>query len=195
MNKYFYLGLLFALPATCAPADSSRAIYAIATVAGSASLGDGGPAIDAQVAAIQGVAADRSGNLYLSDTDHNCVRKIDPKGIITTVAGAGTAGFSGDGGPATAAQLNLPYGLAVDLNGFLYIADLGNNRVRRVSPQGAVTTVAGAGANTEINGSGDVATFNQLFGIAVDLGGTLFTADFSGETVRRIDRVITAGTN
>lgn len=188
MNKYFYLGLLFALPATCAPADSSRAIYAIATVAGSASLGDGGPAIDAQIAAIQGVAADRSGNLYLSDTDHNCVRKIDPKGIITTVAGAGTAGFSGDGGPATAAQLNLPYGLAVDLNGFLYIADLGNNRVRRVSPAGAIDTYAGRNGQGS-SGDGGPATSAQMLSprnLAFDSAGNLYIAEFAGHRIRKV---------
>ena len=188
MNKYLYLGLLFALPATCAPADSSRAVYAIATVAGSASLGDGGLAIDAQMAAIQGIAADRSGNLYLSDTGHNCVRKIDPKGIITTVAGVGTAGFSGDGGPATAAQLNLPYGLAVDPNGYLYIADLGNNRVRRVSPAGAIDTYAGRGGQGS-SGDGGPATSAQMLSprnLALDSAGNLYIAEFSGHRIRKV---------
>jgi uncharacterized protein (TIGR03437 family) len=188
VNKYFYLGLLFALPAACAPADSSRAVYAIATAAGSASLGDGGPAIDAQIAAIQGIAADRSGNLYLSDTGHNSVRKIDPKGIITIVAGVGTAGFSGDGGPATAAQLNLPYGLAVDDSGFLYIADLGNNRVRRVSPAGTIDTYAGRDGQGS-SGDGGPATSAQMLSprnLALDSAGNLYIAEFAGHRIRKV---------
>lgn len=188
MNKYFYLGLLFALPATCAPADSSRAVYTIATVAGSASLGDGGPAIDAQIAAIQGIAADRAGNLYLSDTGHNCVRKIDTHGIITTVAGVGTAGFSGDGGPATAAQLNLPYGLAVDPNGYLYIADLGNDRVRRVSPAGAIDTYAGRDGQGS-SGDGGPATSAQMLSprnLVFDSAGNLYIAEFAGHRIRKV---------
>jgi len=188
VTKYFCLGLLFALPATSGPADSSRAVYAIATVAGSASLGDGGPAIDAQIATIQGIAADRSGNLYLSDTGHNCVRKIDPKGIITTVAGVGTAGFSGDGGPAAAAQLNLPYGLAVDPNGYLYIADLGNNRVRRVSPAGTIDTYAGRDGQGS-SGDGGPATSAQMLSprnLALDSAGNLYIAEFAGHRVRRV---------
>ena len=87
--------------------------------------------------AIQGVAADRFGNLYLSDTDNHRVRKVNAAGTISTVAGTGAAGFSGDGGPASEARLNLPYGLAVDSAGNVYMADLGNNRVRRVAPMDA----------------------------------------------------------
>jgi uncharacterized protein (TIGR03437 family) len=188
VNKYFYLGLLFTLPATSAPADSSRAVYVIATVAGSASLGDGGPAIDAQIAPIQGIAADRSGNLFLSDTGHNRVRKIDPNGIITTVAGVGTAGFGGDAGPATAAQLNLPYGLAVDPNGYLYIADLGNNRVRRVSPAGTIDTYAGRDGQGS-SGDGGPATSAQMLSprnLAFDSAGNLYIAEFAGHRIREV---------
>src|SRR5579864_1585416 len=125
--------------------DSARAIYRIETVAGSSLIGDGGPATAAQIGSIQGLAVDRSGNLYLSDTDHHRVRKINAAGIISTLAGTGTAGFSGDGGPAASAQLNLPYGLAADSSGALYVADLGNNRVRRIGPDGVIATFAGAG--------------------------------------------------
>jgi uncharacterized protein (TIGR03437 family) len=157
-------------------------------VAGSASLGDGGPAIDAQIGIIQGVAADRLGNLYLSDTSHNCVRKIDPTGAITTVAGTGTAGFSGDGGPATSAQLNLPYGVAVDLNGYLYIADLNNNRVRRVSPGGAIDTYAGSNGDGS-SGDGGPATSAQMLSprnVAVDSAGNLYISEFAAHRVRKV---------
>src|SRR5215212_7172193 len=92
--------------------EAPRPLYRIEAVAGSANLGDGGPATAAQFGAIQGIATDRWGNLYVADTDRHRVRKINAAGIVSTLAGSGTAGFTGDGGPATAAQLNLPYGLA-----------------------------------------------------------------------------------
>ncbi len=169
-------------------ADSPRAVYAISTVAGSAFLGDGGPAIDAQLAIVQGVAADNFGNFYLSDTSHNRVRKVDSTGAITTVAGNGTAGFSGDGGPATAAQLNFPYGIAVDSKGYLYIADLNNNRVRRVSPAGVIQTYAGSGGNGS-SGDAGPATSAQLLSprnILVDPGGDLYISEFAAHRVRKV---------
>src|SRR4051794_4120751 len=103
--KCFWLAVLGA----CAlhAGDAPRPLYRVATVAGSANLGDGGPAIAAQFGAIQGIALDRWGNLYVADTDHHRVRKINAAGIASVFAGAGTPGFSGDGGPAAAAQLNL----------------------------------------------------------------------------------------
>jgi uncharacterized protein (TIGR03437 family) len=157
-------------------------------VAGSASLGDGGPAIDAQIGAIQGVASDLAGNVYLSDTTHNCVRKIDPKGIVTTVAGTGIAGFSGDGGPATGAQLDLPYGLAVDADGYLYIADLYNNRVRRVSPAGIIETYAGSNGEGS-SGDGGPATSAQMLSprnVALDSAGNLYISEFAAHRVRKV---------
>ena len=188
MKKHFYLGLIFALLPACEAADSPRTIYSIATVAGSASLGDGGLAIDAQIGTINGVAADRLGNVYLSDTDHNCVRKIDSAGIVTTVAGTATAGFSGDGGPATSAQLNLPYGLAVDANGYLYIADLNNNRIRRVSPAGAIQTYAGSNGLGS-SGDGGPATSALMLSprnVALDSAGNLYISEFGANRVRKV---------
>jgi uncharacterized protein (TIGR03437 family) len=188
VKKYVYLGLILSLPTACAAADSPRAIYAITTVAGSASLGDAGPAIDAQIGAIQGVASDLAGNVYLSDTTHNCVRKIDSKGIITTVAGTGVAGFSGDGGPATAAQLNRPYGLAVDVNGYLYIADLNNNRVRRVSPAGMIETYAGSNGDGS-SGDGGPATSAQMLSprnVTIDSAGNLYISEFAAHRIRKV---------
>jgi len=161
--------------------------YRIETVAGSDLLGDGGAAALAQIGNIQGVAADHLGNLYLSDTDHHRVRKINSSGIITTIAGTGSAGFSGDGGAATSAQLNLPYGLAVDLAGYLYIADLGNSRVRRIAPDGTINTYAG-GAQGAL-GDGGPATSAQLFtprNVAIDAAGNLYIAEFEGHRVRKV---------
>jgi len=137
------VGLLLACPQ--ARGASVPRTYQIETVAGSSLIGDQGAATAAQISTVQGLAMDRFGNLYLSDTDNHRVRRVSANGIIMTVAGTGIAGFSGDGGPATAAQLNLPYGLAVDYNGNLYIADLGNQRVRRVSLDGTITTTVGDG--------------------------------------------------
>src|SRR5690242_6662819 len=91
--------------------DAPRPLYRVETIAGSLNLGDGGPAVAAQFGAIQGIALDRWGNFYVADTDHHRVRKINSTGVVATVAGTGAPGFGGDGGPASAAQLNLPYGL------------------------------------------------------------------------------------
>src|SRR3982751_750581 len=109
------------LVAICAAAlhagNPPRPAYRVETVAGSANLGDGGPATAAQFGTIQGIALDRWGNLYIADTDRHRVRKVNPAGIVSTLAGTGAPGFSGDGASANSAQLNLPYGLAVDLAG------------------------------------------------------------------------------
>jgi trimeric autotransporter adhesin len=107
--------------------------------------GDGGPATRAQLNGPSGVALDRAGNLYIADTSNNRIRKVSLAGIITTVAGNGTPGYSGDGGPATSAQLSGPEGVAVDAAGNLYVADSTNDRIRKVSPAGVITTVAGNG--------------------------------------------------
>ena len=118
----------------------------ITTVAGNGTCGfsgDNGPATSAQLYGSHGVAVDSAGNLYIADTANNRIRKVS-NGVITTVAGNGTAGFSGDNGPATSAQLTDPEGVAVDSAGNLYIADTGNNRIRKVS-NGVITTVAGNG--------------------------------------------------
>lgn len=162
--------------------------YRIDTVAGSSSNGDGGPATAAQLGNIQGVAEDRLGNAYLSDTDHHLIRRIDAKGVITTIAGVGVAGFSGDGGLAAAAAVNLPYGVAADLVGNVYIADLGNQRVRRIAPDGTMSTVAGTGVKGSL-GDGGLATNAQLMSprnVAVDAAGNLYISEFEGHRVRRV---------
>ena len=120
-------------------------ILAIAGTGTAGYSGDGGLATEARLNGPYGMALDAAGNLYVSDRNNNRIRRIDRDGIITTVAGTGVPGFSGDGGPATAAKLNSPIGLAVDAAGSLYIADGGNNRVRRVDADGVITTVAGGG--------------------------------------------------
>jgi hypothetical protein len=167
----------------------------ITTVAGNGTVGssgDGGPATSAQFSEIQSLAADGAGNLYVVDASGtNRVRRISANGIVTTVAGNGTAGFSGDGGPATSAALNIPLRVTTDTAGNLYIADTGNNRIRKVSTDGIITTVAGNGVAGS-TGDGGPATSASLFGpwsVAVDGAGGLYI----GEQDYRVRKVSTAG--
>src|SRR5580692_2955889 len=125
----------------------------ITTVAGngvSSYSGDGGPATQATLNNPVYVATDFFGNLFIADSNNNRVRRVDSHGVITTVAGNGTADFSGDGGPATEATLNSPTGLCTDPSGDLFIADVGNYRIRKLDTSGKITTVAGNG----VQGSG-----------------------------------------
>ncbi|MEO8593582.1 MAG: hypothetical protein ABI759_09685 [Candidatus Solibacter sp.] len=168
-------------------ADSTRLAYQVETVVGSSRIGDGGPPLAAQFSVIQGVAVDRSGNVYLADTDNHRIRKVSG-GVVTTIAGTGTAGFSGDGKPAVAAQLNLPYGIALDPNGNLFVADFGNHRIRRISSDGIITTVAGNGKRAS-SPDGLPATGSSLLAprnVAVDGAGNLYVAEFEGHRVRRL---------
>lgn len=169
----------------------------ITTVAGSGNpgasgnqgfAGDGGPATAARLNYPNGVAVDASGNLFIADSSNNRIRKVSSSGIITTVAGNGTAGFSGDGGPATAAELSLPLSVAVDASGNIFIADRGNNRIRMVSASGTITTVAGSG-NYGFYGDGGPATAAWLYGasgVAVDAFGNLFIADAGNNRIREV---------
>ena len=120
-------------------------LVAVAGTGSSGYGGDGGQATAAKVGVVEQMVFDAAGNLYFADTDNHRIRKVDTAGIITTVAGNGTRGFSGDGGQATAAALNWPYGVAIDPAGNLYIADTVNNRIRLVSPTGVIRSIAGTG--------------------------------------------------
>lgn len=153
------------------------------------SLGDGGPATAAMLSGTQGICSDGYGNVYILQQGVGRVRKVTPAGIITTVAGNGTTGFSGDGGPATAAKFN-GYGLSCDLAGNLYIGDWNNNRVRKVDAStGIITTIAGNGSGST-SGDGGPATaagINRPIGAAVDMAGNLFISEYSGGRIRRVD--------
>ena len=151
---------------------------------------DGGPATAAQLLRPAGVATDSVGNLYIADNTNHRIRKVDPSGIITTVAGTGARGFGGDGGPATVAYLRSPWGIAVDGADNLYIADRDNNRIRKVDSSGIITTVAGTGARG-FGGDGGPATAAQLArprdGVAVDSAGNLYIADRDNNRIRKVD--------
>ena len=152
--------------------------------------GDGGPAIAAQLNGPYGVAVDGAGNLYIADAHNQRIRKVDANGIISTVAGNGTSGFSGDGGPATAAQLNTPHGVATDGAGNLYIADTYNRRIRKIDVNnGTISTVVGDGLEGA-GGDGGPAVGAQLgapSGVAVDTDGNVHIADSTYKTVRFVD--------
>ena len=165
----------------------------ITTVAGNGTCGyagDHGAATGAELADADGVAVDASGNLYVGDTANDVVRKVDTSGTITTFAGNGTAGESGDHGPATGAELSAPWGVRVDRSGDVYIADSGGNTVRRVDPSGTITTVAGTGAAGYAgdHGLATAARLDNPAGLAVDASGDLFIVDEANEVVRRVDR-------
>jgi uncharacterized repeat protein (TIGR02543 family) len=177
----------------------------ISTVAGGGSgcpaqtdsLGDGCPAINATFSEPIGIAVDSAGNLYIADTGDNVIRKVNAAAIISTVAGNGTAGYSGDNGPATSAQLLQPTYVAADSAGNLYITDannhlsllLSNNVIRRVNPSGIITTVAGNGT-PGYSGDGGPATSAQLQGpggVAVDSAGNLYIADAYNSAIRKVN--------
>jgi DNA-binding beta-propeller fold protein YncE len=166
----------------------------ISTIAGEGSKGfsgDGGLATEAMLNSPYGVAVDDSNNLYITDKNNLRIRKIDRDGIITTVAGNGERGFSGDGGLATEAMLDFPYGIAVDQSGYLYFVDRYNNRIRKVDlSTGIITTAAGNGTQG-FSEDGTLATEAQLTSpqnIAVDRLGNLFISDLFYHRVRRVDQ-------
>jgi sugar lactone lactonase YvrE len=157
--------------------------------------GDGGPASGAQLNGPSGVALAATGNIYIADTMNNRIRRIAPDGTIATIAGIGTCGFSGDGGPALAAELCKPAQIILDSSGDFIIADYGNRRVRKMTPNGIITTIAGSGTldpnlfNPGSSGNGGPlihATFNLVGGAAFDAAGTLYVGEALGNVIRKI---------
>jgi hypothetical protein len=179
---------------------SSSTVFAqsltIKTVAGDAVngsagfSGDGGPATSARLFEPYGAIVDGAGNIYIADTRNNRIRKVTAStGIISTYAGTGAKGFGGDNGPATAALLNQPTGVAIDASGNLFIADQLNNRVRKVTPAGTITTVVGNGQNAFYKGEGGPATSAQIcnpYSVAVDGSGNLYVSDTGNHAVRKV---------
>src|ERR1700684_3890617 len=162
--------------------------YLISTLAGAPRLADGGPATSAPLRGPIAVAVDAQGNLYIADEEDNRIRKVDPSGIISTYAGTGLPGYSGDRGPAINAEINSPTGLALDVKGNLYVADTGNSLVRRIATDGTINTVAGNGISTFAGDNGP-ATSAQIdpTAVAVDSQGNLYIADGFNFRIRKVD--------
>jgi uncharacterized protein (TIGR03437 family) len=166
----------------------------ITTVAGNGKdgfSGDGGPAVSASMSFPLGLTKDAAGNLYFADGNNNRIRKVTPGGIISTFAGGGAGKFGGDGGPATSASLNIPSDVAFDLGGNLYVADSGNNRVRKIDTSGTISTVAGTGVDGfgGDGGPASSAVLNYPWGVFANAEGAVFIADRVNSRIRSISGV------
>jgi sugar lactone lactonase YvrE len=169
--------------------DPSGVITTLAGTGTAGYSGDGGPATQARLDTPHGIAVDGAGNVYIADPPNHRIRRVDPSGIITTFAGTGTSGYNGDGIPAASARLNYPKGVEVGPDGSVYIGDANNHRVRRVSPSGTITTVAGTGS-AGFSGDGASATsarLNTPRNVTFDSAGNLYIADDENCRVRRVD--------
>jgi sugar lactone lactonase YvrE len=158
---------------------------AVTTLAGSGSIGRGdGTGWAASFDFPLGLVVDASGAAYVADTYSNVIRRVSPAGVVTTLAGTGAQGYAD--GPGAAAAFYLPSGMAIDSGGNLFVCDWGNNRIRKVTPAGVVSTFAGSGAYGRTNGTGTGATFGYPQGLAFDSAGNLFVADSGNNLLRKI---------
>jgi uncharacterized protein (TIGR03437 family) len=184
--------LSLALSLSLANRSAAQYNYTINTVAGQYPIGDGGPGIQALLSFPYGVALDGNGNLYIADNLDNRVRKVVlATGVITTIAGTGGAGFSGDGGAAISAQVNGPGAVAADTAGNVYFTDVGNAVVRKVDVNGNISTIAGTEGLAGATGDGGPATKAQLGlhtggSLAVDVAGNLYIADSFNSAIREV---------
>jgi len=169
--------------------DTSGIITTFAGDGSNGYSGDGGVATSAQLSGPMGVEVDTKGNVYIADASNNCIRMVDTAGIITTIAGTGTAGYSGDGGAATSAQFDSPWEVAVDEQGNVYVGDIYNNRIRKVDTSGIITTIAGNGTAgfSGDNGSATSAQLNYPLALDVDAQGNVYFCDASNYRIRKVD--------
>ena len=157
----------------------------VTTLAGSGTSGFAdGTGSAAQFYNPHGVAVDSSGTVYVADRDNQRIRKITSAGVVTTLAGSGVAGFAD--GTGSAAQFYTPKGVTVDSSGTVYVADRGNQRIRKITSAGVVTTLAGSGVAGFADGTGSAAQFNTPLGVAVDSSGTVYVADYNNQRIRKI---------
>ncbi len=164
---------------------------AVTTLAGVGSSGSAdGTRAAARFNEPQGVAVDVSGNVFVADADNNTIRKITTAGVVTTIAG--TAGLSGStDGTGAAARFNAPTGVAVDGSGDVFVADCGNQTIRKITAAGVVTTFAGtAGSSGSADATGATASFTRPTGVAVDVSGNVFVADRGNSTIRKRSRLL-----
>ncbi|MBA3828176.1 MAG: T9SS type A sorting domain-containing protein [Taibaiella sp.] len=189
MKKYLLYTLLLLL-LTSATAYS-QVIYTVAGTGTQGYSGDGGPATAAQLYEPYGVVLDDSGNLYICDVNNGCIRKVSPAygGIIKTIVGTGSGGYSGDNGLGIHAQLNGAYDVGFDHKGNVYIPDAGNSRLRKLSTNDTITTIAGTGV-AGYNGDNIpavTAKLNQPTGITLDSAGNIYIVDYLNYRIRKID--------
>ena len=187
-DRYWNLHIAASSGARIVKVNSAGVVY---TVAGNGTWGysgDGGQATAAQLQGCDFIAFDTAGNLYISDNVTSRIRKVNTAGIITTIAGTGVSGFSGDGGPASAAQLNHPGPGHVDRQGNIYIFDRVNYRVRKIDTSGIITTIAGTGING-FSGDGGPATaaqFGEMRDLTMDTAGNIYICDVTYSAIRKI---------
>ncbi|MFE4710690.1 cadherin-like beta sandwich domain-containing protein, partial [Paenibacillus sp. NPDC056722] len=187
------LALLLALPPVAYTASEGTTISTIAGTGTAGYSGDGEAATSSQLNDPRGLTIDSNGDVYIADRSNAVVRKVDKStGYISTVAGTGTIGYSGDGGMATSAQLNLPMGVAIDSSGDLYITDTGNHTIRKVEQStGIISTVVGTG-DVGYSGDGEAATLAQLNypeKLAFDSNGNMYIADHYNQRIRKVDKL------
>jgi Dockerin type I domain/NHL repeat len=157
----------------------------VSTLAGSGTQGFAdGPGTEAKFDFLAGIAVDNDGNVYVGDASNQRIRKITPAGVVSTYAGTGTAGS--DNGPAATATLNGPWGVAIDASNNLYVSDFNGNRIRKITPTGVVSTLAGTGAAGFADGAGTTARFSNPTGVAVDASGNVYVGDRNNARIRKI---------